>query len=262
MGIYFRYLTPGSPPFDPIALARETERRACKGLKRKYTSFYATGVYGGIATGYTVGCCLRCYYCWVNRSREYPEKFGTYFSPEEVVDKLVTTAKERGVKKARISGSEPTICKPHILGILEGIQSTELDLFILETNGILFGNDEDYVKKLKDLEGIHIRVCIKAGNPEGFQSRTGAMGQFYELPFRGVEYLHRHGISFHVAAMTDPRIMLSEERKRIIMKLAEIDPEIAYNLEEEIIDPYDNTMIRLEKAGVDLDWDVYRRMRG
>ena len=63
---YPRYLTPGFTPFNPLELARRTERIVCQGDRRKYTNFYRVGVYGGIATGYTCGCCLRCIFCWVD----------------------------------------------------------------------------------------------------------------------------------------------------------------------------------------------------
>ncbi len=46
---YPRYITPGFEPFDPVELARKTEEivtRHRKGeYERKYTAFYATGVY-------------------------------------------------------------------------------------------------------------------------------------------------------------------------------------------------------------------------
>ena len=51
---YPRFITPDFKPFNPVVLARETEKIVCSGNKRKYTDFYATGVYGGIATGYAV----------------------------------------------------------------------------------------------------------------------------------------------------------------------------------------------------------------
>ncbi|MBM4467335.1 MAG: hypothetical protein FJ014_17575 [Chloroflexi bacterium] len=55
---YPGYLHQGFEPFDPIALARLTEAKVGRGLSRKYTDFYCVGVYGGISTGYTIGCCL------------------------------------------------------------------------------------------------------------------------------------------------------------------------------------------------------------
>jgi len=73
----------------------------------------------------------------------------------------------------------------------------------------------------------------------------------FELPFRAIEHLLDYGVSFHVAAMTDPRIMPSDERRELIERLREIDPIVAANLEEELCDPYDTTIMRMEVYGVD-----------
>lgn len=55
---YPRLVTPNFEPFDPVELARETEKIVCRqgsdGLERKYTGFYCTGVYGGIGTGFVL----------------------------------------------------------------------------------------------------------------------------------------------------------------------------------------------------------------
>lgn len=53
---YQRFLQPGFKPFDPLELARETEkivtRKGKEGLERKYVGIYSAPVYRGIATGY------------------------------------------------------------------------------------------------------------------------------------------------------------------------------------------------------------------
>ena len=123
-------------------------------------------------------------------------------------------------------------------------------LFILETNGILLGADPGYVNKLKKYKNVHIRVSLKAGTPEGFERRTGGRGKFYELPYRAVEYLNASGMNFHVAAMTDSRMMPKEERAVLIDRLQSI----GYNdyLEEEQCDPYPSAKTRLQKAGFHL----------
>lgn len=252
---YPRYLTPDLQPFNPLEVAKKTEEIVCRNNRRKYTAFYTVGVYRGIATGYTVGCCLRCFYCWVGLGRDFPEKYGEFFSPPDVVKKLEETARKHGVRKCRISGGEPTLCKNHILSVLRLIESNSwFELFILETNGILLGADKNYVEALIPFTKVHVRVSLKAGNEKGFQQRTGAIGKFYELPFKAVENMFDAGISFHVAAMTDPRIMPKEERKALIQRLAQINKRIALNLEEEIIDPYETTLFRLKKAGIKLTW--------
>ena len=112
MGTYPRYITPSLEPFDPIELARETEEIVCKGDARKYTDFYATGVYGGIATGYTCGCCLRCVFCWVDWSRDFPEHYGQFYGSRRLTTEftnrlapnvMINTDKTRSVSLMRTS---------------------------------------------------------------------------------------------------------------------------------------------------------------
>ena len=263
---YQRFLTPGFTPFDPLELARETEkivtRKGKEGLERKYTNFYSAPVYRGVATAYVVGCCLRCVYCWTDASRDFPEKFGKFYSPKEVSKRLFKAAQEgitaKGwesfknlkVKKLRLSGGEPTIGKEHLLSLLEYVEESPY-LFILETNGILLGADKDYVKKLsKFSKKIYVRVSLKAATPEGFTKRTGAIGKFYELPFKALSNLLEEGIYTRAAAVTDLRIMTFTERKILKEKLYKIDPFLSANLEEESIDPYPYTIKRLKAAKI------------
>jgi uncharacterized Fe-S cluster-containing radical SAM superfamily protein len=261
---YQRFLTEGFRPFDPIELARETEklvtRQGLEGVERKYSDFYSVPVYMGIATGYAVGCCLRCIYCWSNWSRDFPEKFGKFYSPKAVVQRLFKAA-ENGityserwrklipkVNKLRLSGCEPTIGKEHLLSVLKYVEESKYSLFILETNGILFGADKSYVKELAEFYSkLYVRVSFKAATPEGFTQRTGAIGKYYELPFNALKHLLNEGIFTRAAAMTDPKIMPKEERKLLIQKLSEIDPRYEKDeLEEEVIDAYDTSVKRLK----------------
>lgn len=254
---YPRCVRPDFEPFDPVELAFQTEKIVCKGDTRKYTDFYATGVYGGIATGYAAGCCLRCVFCWVDWSRDYPERFGQYYSPDDAFRMLRAAALRRGVNKLRISGAEPTIGKSHLIALLERVEASGFGLFILETNGILFGADKDYVKAIARFKKPHVRVSLKAGTPEAFTRKTGAKPESFEIPFRAIENLLDCGVSFHVAAMSaDPRMMAAEERRSLIERLAEIDLGLALNLEEEVVDPYKTTLARLKYAGLDLEWPL------
>ncbi len=252
---YPRYLQPGFVPFDPLDLAAKTEQIVCRGDRRKYTKFYCTGVYGGIATGYTCGCCLRCVYCWVDWSRDFPEQHGSFHSPAEAFSQLGRVARKAGVGKLRISGAEPTLGKSHLLGLLERVESSPFELFILETNGILLGADADYARRIARFKKVHTRVSLKAGTPEAFTSKTGATGESFELPFQAIVNLAEAGASFHVAAMSaDPRIVSKDERQSLLERLAEIHPALVRHLEEEVVDPYHTTLERLQHAGVHLKW--------
>jgi uncharacterized Fe-S cluster-containing radical SAM superfamily protein len=262
---YQRFLKPDFKPFDPLELTKQTEeivtRKGREGLERKYVGIYSAPVYGGIATGYAAGCCLRCIYCWANWSRDFPEKSGEFYSPKEVAQKLFEAAengiispgwerfKHIKVQKLRLSGCEPTLGKEHLISVLKYVKKSKYPLFILETNGILFGADRNYVKQLKEFkEKLYIRVSFKAAVPEGFTQRTGALAQYYELPFKALEYLLEEGIQARAAAMTDPCVMPRKERKTLLSKLNDIDPKADYfsTLEEEQIDNYNTTRQRIK----------------
>lgn len=243
---YPRYLISGFTPYDPLELAIKTEKIVCRGDAKKYTKFYCVGVYGGISTAYTVGCDLRCIFCWVEWSRDFPEQHGKFYTPQQVFQRLVFNARKKRVSKLRISGGEPTLGKEHLLKVLDLINTTDYP-FILETNGLLFGENREFVKSLQRYKNVYIRLCLKAGTPEGFQRRTGALGDFFELPFIGIKNLMDAGLKFHVACMNDPAIMSREENKAVLKKLKELN----YHdyLEEEVCDPYFTSIKRLEKAG-------------
>jgi len=246
---YPAYLTKGFAPYDPIELWRLTEEKVCRGDARKYTDFYCVGVYGGISTGYTVGCCLRCVFCWVDFSRDFPDKYGDFYSAEEAARRLIQNARKKRLTKLRVSGAEPMLCKEHLLGVLDRVAGQGFT-FILETNGLPLGYDAGYAAELARYPGVYVRVSIKAGAARGFQERTGARGEFWELPFRAVENLMQAGVSFHVAAMTDPRLMPQDERQDLLRHLRGT----GYTdwVEEEVCDSYRTSLVRLEKAGFDI----------
>jgi len=247
---YPAYLREGFEPFDPIELAKLTEAKVSRDSSRKYTDFYCVGVYGGISTGYTVGCCLRCIFCWVDFSRDFPDEYGDFYSPDEVAHRLMANARRKRISKLRISGGEPMLCREHLLGVLDLIEGRGF-AFILETNGIPLGHDHSYAQELARYRDVYVRVSLKAGTAEGFQERTGAKGRFWELPFRAIESLIQAGVDFHVAAMTDPRLMPPEERRSLLRKLRQIGYD-GY-LEEEMCDPYRTSLVRLQAAG----WEIF-----
>ncbi|MBI5166264.1 MAG: radical SAM protein [candidate division NC10 bacterium] len=244
---YPRYLTTAFQPYDPLEIAQWTEEVVCQGDARKYTDFYCVGVYGGISTGYTVGCPLRCAFCWVEWSRDFPESSGEFFTPSEVHRLLLSNARHRRIRKLRISGGEPTLGRDHLLHVLDLLKGQDY-LFILETNGILLGADEGYVRDLSGYRNLYLRISLKAGTAEGFERRTGARGEFHGFPFRAVEHLLKAGLDFHVAAMSDSRLMPAGERKAMLEKLEDV----GYRgyLEEEVCDPYATTLQRLQRAGI------------
>jgi uncharacterized Fe-S cluster-containing radical SAM superfamily protein len=251
---YPRFLEPGCAPFDPLELARQTEAIVCRGDQRKYTAFRCMRMYGGIATGYACGCCLRCVFCWVSRSRDFPEQYGEFCSPAEAFRRLVQAARKGGVDQVRMSGAEPTLGKEHLLGLLELVEDSRFRLFILETNGILLGAEQHYAREIARFKKVHTRIALKAGTPEAFVWKTGAIPASFELPFQAIANLLEAEASLHVAAMTaDPRFTCAEERRSLLRRLAAIHPALLDSLEEEVVVAYPVTIERLRHAGVRLD---------
>ncbi|HDI02235.1 MAG TPA: radical SAM protein [Ignisphaera sp.] len=256
---YPRYITKNWIPYDVVEVTQATKAIVCRDIGdveyRKYTDFYVAGVYRGIVTGCLVGCNLRCFFCWSPPSRDFPERYGEFYSPKQVVEYMEYLGKRYGIKKARLSCGEPTICWNHLLEVIKLIEESKwFELFILETNGIVIGLNPSLVKDLTRFTKLYVRISLKGGFRKGFEWRTGARGEALDLQYRAIEALRDSGIRFHVAAMTDPRIMSLEERREIIKRLWSIDPRLALSLEEEVIDPYRTTIKRLEYAGIDISW--------
>ncbi|MDH7507222.1 MAG: radical SAM protein, partial [Candidatus Thermoplasmatota archaeon] len=125
--------------YDPIELSKKTESIVADGDFKKYYRFRPTGFYGGIATADTVGCNLRCKFCWSGSSVWNSKNTGEFFSSESVANRLHDIAESKGYRQLRVSGGEPTLGRKHLINLLKNINKKFL--FILETNGILLGFD-------------------------------------------------------------------------------------------------------------------------
>ena len=182
-------------------------RKGEDGLERKYTDFYSVPVYRGIATGYAIGLLPMMLLLLVTLVQRLSRKIGKYYSPRQAAQMLFKAAEQgitysdywrkiiRKIDKLRLSGCEPTIGKEHPLSLLQYVEWSKYKLFILEANGIILGNDKDYVKRLSEFKDrLYVRVSIKAATPESFTQRIGAMGEFYTLPFQALKKLLDEGI--------------------------------------------------------------------
>ena len=143
--------------YDPLKLGEEIEKTVTRENKRKYYRFRGTKFYGGIATADCVGCNLSCHFCWSKKPRKNPEEVGGFYTPEEVKEKLTGIAAENGYDQVRISGNEPTIGREHLITLLKKLEGSNLK-FVLETNGILIGNDPSYAEALTRFEKLHVRI--------------------------------------------------------------------------------------------------------
>jgi len=233
--------------YDPVKVAEGLKGVVCRGLNRKYYRFRGGRWYGGIATADCVGCNLRCVFCWGWQVRDNPVKAGFLCSPEEVAKKLVEIAERRGYTQVRISGNEPTLCREHLLAVLDSLEGSGL-AFILETNGILIGHDPSYARNLSKYDFIHVRVSLKGTSPGEFSKLTGALPEAFELQLKALENLLDYGVSAHPAVMLSFSEHSSAERLK--ERLAEIDPRLVKEFEEEYVFLYPHVVAQLKKAGL------------
>jgi uncharacterized Fe-S cluster-containing radical SAM superfamily protein len=230
---------------DPLEITKQVEKVISKGLDKKYYRFRAAKFYGGIATADCVGCNLSCLFCWNWNYNKNPEKYGNFYSPKDVVEKLVEIAKKKNYHQCRISGGEPTINWQHLLKVLEYLSKVGLNL-ILETNGILIGYNEEYAKQLSDYrDSIHVRVSFKGATPEEFSKLTGSKPEFFELQIQALKNLNNANIPCHPAIMKS--FSKPESIERLRDRLETINPSF-YDIEEEALILYESIKKRLNNV--------------
>lgn len=232
--------------FDPVEMASRAKEVVCKGDLRKYYRFRPSRFYGGISTADCVGCCLRCVFCWSWREVARPDDYGRFYAPEDVASRLIATAKRKKLTQLRISGNEPTICREHLIKVLGLIPRDYL--FILETNGILIGNDPSYAEDLSRFPNIHVRVSLKGTNEEEFSRLTGAMPDGFKLQLKALENLMRHGVAAHPACMVS--FSPGESISKLKERLRKIDSAFEdFEVEELILYPSVDERLKKLKIG-------------
>jgi uncharacterized Fe-S cluster-containing radical SAM superfamily protein len=241
-------------PFNPLKRAREVEALVMEGLARKYYRFRPAKYYAGIATADLVGCSFLCAYCWNYGRNLHPEKSRErYYSPNEVAKILLGISKRKGFNKVRLSGAEPILGQQsfeHFYQVLEEVskENPRLD-FILETNGLLFGCEPEFVSRLAKFDKLEVRVALKGWDEESFERISGAERRFFELPLKGLKDLLDEGINAWPAIMYEtfgPKGIGRINRK---LREFEIRPE---ELEIEYLEAYPFVLENLKKRSISL----------
>ncbi len=231
--------------YDPVKRAEEVARVVCRDDLRKYYRFRPAKFYGGIATADCVGCCLRCLFCWSWHKVVRPERYGRFYSPQEVAGKLTAIVRKKGFRQVRISGNEPTIARDHLLKVLELVPKNIL--FILETNGILIGYDKSYAEDLAGYKNLYVRISLKGCNKEEFSVLTGADPKGFDLQLQALENLYRVDVKVHPAVMVSFSPL--ENVKALQKKLGSIASKFE-DIEIEELVLYGDVENRLKKANI------------
>ncbi|MCS4541172.1 MAG: radical SAM protein [Euryarchaeota archaeon] len=235
--------------YDPLKLSEEIEKKVASKINgkiyRKYYRFRPARFYSGCSSADTCGCNLRCVFCWSNDLAREGE-IGKYYSPEEVAGSLIKIAEKFGFKQIRITGNEPTISKKHLIQVLGNIPLKYT--FILETNGILLGSDEEFVEELKKFDNLHVRVSLKGCNEDEFTKLTNASPEAFNLQLLSIKKLLNENIACHPAVMVS--FSEKENLEQLRNCLHQIDPKLAKTLELEELILYPHVARRLKAARI------------
>lgn len=234
--------------YDPIALTAATEKVVVDGARRKYVQLgRPLRFYGGTTSATEVGCNLRCKFCFSDKPVWKPKQTGKFYTPQQVFDGLAKSAHKHGHKIISASASEGTIGREHLMQLLDLVEDSEF-VYVLETNGITLGNDQEYVQALSKYKRLHVRVSIKGDNPELYNELTGAIPETYELPYTALLYLIDAGVSCNACLMSS--FSDDDGIKRVQKKLMEIHPGILKSLEIEKITLFPKVAQRLSEKGL------------
>ena len=234
--------------YDPIALASATEKVVVEGNRRKYANLARPlRFYGGLSSATEVGCDLRCVYCFSDKPVRKPGITGKFYTPQEVFDALDRSAKKHGHQLISASASEGTLGKQHLFELLELVDASPY-VYVLESNGMRLGDDEEFSKKLARFKNLHVRISIKGTDPEEFSRLTGARPEAYELPYKALKHLIEAGVSCNVCLSLSFSTFAGLKRAK--ERLVGVHPGLLKSLEEEYITLFPKVAKRLNAAGI------------
>jgi len=177
----------------------------------------------------------------------HPAEVGSFYTPGQVAEKLVSLANKCKYNQLRVSGGEPTICKAHLFQVLDLLMDKRLS-FILETNGIPIACDKSYAGSLSKYNFLHVRVSLKGCSEEEFTMLTGAKPEGFNLQLESLKNLKKSSVRCH------PSVMISFSKRgnfqKLIERLRQISPEFADNLEIEELILYPHVIERVRQYGL------------
>lgn len=220
---------------------------------RRYYRFRRDRWYGGIITGDTVGCNLRCGFCWAYYFTWGGFSKGELYSPLQAVEILTSLARRHGINRIRLSGGEPTLGFDHLIKVIELITSRGYH-FILETNGVVIGSREEYARRLASFHGagVSVRVSIKGTSPQEFVMLTRAEPRAWGFQLKAIKLLVEYGLE--PGEEVYPAVMLSftdsKGVERIKRVLRAIHPRLAESIDPEYVILYPHVVNLLKTTGL------------
>ncbi len=233
-------------PFDPLERAQQVEDLVMHDGTRLYYRFRASQFYGGIATADAVGCSFLCAFCWNYDRNLHPDRYRIFYSPRDVVSKLLNVADSRALKLYRISGSEPILGERSLQHLIRVIRTLlrfrPASQFILETNGLFLGAAPEFISQLR-IPNLRVRVSLKGTNEKNFEKISGARKEYFYYPLTALCEMGKQGVSAWPALM---KSFFSEKQISDFQQLLMANG-VHHELELEALQPYPHVLKNLKK---------------
>jgi radical SAM protein with 4Fe4S-binding SPASM domain len=141
----------------------------------------------------TGACNLTCRHCWV----EAGDADSAGHVPERTLCRLIEEFAALGGEGVRLTGGEP-LCHPGWLGLLRSARALGLGGVALQTNGMLFQEEEAAALRELDFPGLSIQISLDGATAAAHDLVRGE-GSFQQV-MDGLRRLVREGLA--------PRLML------------------------------------------------------
>lgn len=232
---------------DPIEEGRRVEEIVMRNSKRRYYKIRVNKYYGLICSCYSVGCILRCCYCWNYNKNQNPSKYGSFKSPREVAKRINKLLEEHNCRFCRVTGGEAILGYRSAEHLVEIINNVEVEQFLVETNGIILGRRSEILDMFEDVKNkVVFRVSIKGYDYSHFERVTDRPGHWLDYTFNCIRELSRRKYSYWVCIMGE---IFQEEG---IQKIKSILSSLGYqgHIEVESLNlSYPGVRERLEERG-------------
>ncbi len=240
--------------YDPLARSDIVKRKVCLGGRdaeeRLYFRFRGGRWYGGVSSGDVIGCNLSCKFCWAWRFRDRYD-WGKFYTPLSSYAKLRKIAEKNGYDKVRLTGGEPTLCRDHLISLIE-LARKDGYMFIVETNGILLGQDKMYSRELAGFNNALVRISFKGVNRDEFAMLTGAFPIGFDLQLSAVKNLLESGLEPCRNVVPAAMISFSNDADiaKFAIELSDIDEKLSECIDWEVVIMYPHVRALLRKYGL------------
>ncbi len=203
-------------------------------LKRNLSEF--TKVF----TMQVAGCNYSCNYCFVPRElNSGSEKYGKFFSAEEIVDEFlrIKSSSETPMNIIRISGGECLIIPEIIVDVYKAMMKRSPDSYLwidtnLSTYKIL-NKHKPELKKVLSQKNVGVVGCFKGTTKKDFSLITGAGEEFYKEQFETAKLLIDLGADFYayVPAYVYDEKSTEEKLESFLCELQKVNRNLPLRLE-------------------------------